>query len=116
MSAQAENGENLIVGVAAICLFNGIFSPFVGLFYVTTLIWLPNLFPGVTEMLILPELKFYFSSLIVATCTLLFGGVPAALYERFIGAGGQSVMSMTIWMIGCGLLAVPAFQQLGIGK
>ena len=116
MSEAEDDGANLIVAVAAICLFNGIFSPFVSLFYVTTLIWLPNLFPGITDMLILPELKFYFSSLIVATITLLFGGVPAALYERFISGGRRSLMSMTIWMVAAGLLTLPALQQLGIGR
>jgi hypothetical protein len=55
----------------------------------------------------------FFSSLFVATATLLFAGVPAALYERFAGAAPESTAPMWIWLIGVMLLSLPALETIG---
>jgi len=43
---------------------------------------------------------------LVASATLLFSGVPAALYERLVD--GESAVSTWIWLAGAALLSVPA--------
>ena len=32
------------------------------------------------------SLIFYFASLMLSTATIILGGIPAAIYERFVGA------------------------------
>ena len=71
----------------------------------------PLLFGSVPLMLI-------FASLMVSTATVILGGIPAALYERYIGAKDDSTeSSLFIWLAGTGILAVPAignFLQVGL--
>ncbi|MSP02632.1 MAG: hypothetical protein EXR07_16515 [Acetobacteraceae bacterium] len=55
------------------------------------------------------SLTLLFSSLMVSTATIIIGGIPAALYERFIGAKDDSTKaSLWIWLAGTALLALPA--------
>jgi hypothetical protein len=51
-------------------------------------------------------------SLIVSTITLMIGGIPAALYERFIGSGQPSTASGFIWLGGVLLLTLPALPNI----
>ena len=45
----------------------------------------------------------------VSTATIILGGIPAALYERFIGAKEDStVVSLWIWLAGTAILTIPA--------
>jgi hypothetical protein len=45
----------------------------------------------------------------VSTATIILGGIPAALYERFAGTGEDSNdTSLWIWLAGTGLLTLPA--------
>ena len=42
-----------------------------------------------------------FASLMVSTATIILGGIPAAIYERFIGAKDDSTeASLWIWLAG----------------
>lgn len=51
----------------------------------------------------------YFHSLMVSTATIVLAGIPAALYERYVGAKDDSTdTSMWIWLAGTAILAIPA--------
>ena len=58
------------------------------------------------------------TTLMASTATIIVGGIPAALYERFIGAKDDStVVSLWIWLAGTALLTLPAignFFQIGL--
>jgi hypothetical protein len=54
-------------------------------------------------------LTLMFTSLMVSTATIILGGIPAAIYERFIGAENDSTeASLWIWLAGTGILTIPA--------
>ena len=59
-----------------------------------------------------------FASLMVSTATIILGGIPAAIYERFIGAQGDSTeTSLWIWLAATGILTLPAvgnFLKIGL--
>jgi hypothetical protein len=51
----------------------------------------------------------YFASLMLSTATVILGGIPAALYERFVGAKEDSTeASLWIWLAGTAILTLPA--------
>ena len=55
------------------------------------------------------SLTLLFSSLMVSTATIVIGGIPAAIYERIIGAKDDSTeASLWIWLAGTALLTLPA--------
>ena len=101
------------VGIAFFGMVNGLFNQ----------VWL--LFALIPMKLIGPALFFgsvpltlMFASLMVSTATIILGGIPAALYERFVGANDDSTdVSMWIWLAGTALLTLPAmgnFLQIGL--
>jgi len=54
-------------------------------------------------------LTLMFSSLMVSTATIILGGIPAAIYERYVGAKEDSTeVSLWIWLAGTALLTLPA--------
>ncbi|MGE0034128.1 MAG: hypothetical protein AB7S93_00675 [Xanthobacteraceae bacterium] len=54
-------------------------------------------------------LSLMFSSLMVSTATIILAGVPAAIYERIVGAKDDSTgTSLWIWLAGTALLTLPA--------
>ena len=54
-------------------------------------------------------LTLMFTSLMVSTATIILGGIPAAIYERFVGAEDDSTeASLWIWLAGTGILTIPA--------
>ena len=54
-------------------------------------------------------LTLMFTSLMVSTGTIIAAGIPAALYERYIGAKEDSTeASLWIWLAGTALLTLPA--------
>ena len=54
-------------------------------------------------------LTLMFSSLMVSTATIILGGIPAAIYERFAGVKDDStVISLWIWLAGTAILTIPA--------
>ena len=63
-------------------------------------------------------LTLMFSSLMVSTATVIVAGIPAAMYERFVGAKDASTeASLWIWLAGTGILALPAmgnFFRIGL--
>ncbi|KAB2850496.1 MAG: hypothetical protein F9K44_04700 [Hyphomicrobiaceae bacterium] len=51
----------------------------------------------------------YFTSLMVSTATIIVGGLPAVIYERYVGAKEDSTdASMWIWLAGTAILTLPA--------
>jgi hypothetical protein len=63
-------------------------------------------------------LTLMFSSLMVSTATIILGGIPAAIYEHFVGAKDDSTeASLWIWLAGTAVLTLPAvgnFFQYGL--
>ena len=54
-------------------------------------------------------LTLMFASLMVSTATIILGGIPAAIYERIVGAKDDSTeASLWIWLAGTALLTLPA--------
>jgi heme/copper-type cytochrome/quinol oxidase subunit 3 len=93
----------LVLGLA---VFNGIFSPLVHLVAAYSLIWAPPWLP------IEPSVTFYFSSLIVATTTLLAAGIPAALIERAVPASREAPGPNWIWAAVALVLCFPALVRV----
>jgi hypothetical protein len=83
-------------------MINGIFSPHVILLVPFVFALTPAFFLDSTAVIL------YVSSMLLSTMTLIAGGVPAALYERWKGLEESSEMSMYIWMACTALLSLPA--------
>ena len=56
------------------------------------------------------EVLFYATSVFIAAMTLLIGGVPAAIYERIRGLRESTPVSLGIWLVATGLLALPSLR------
>lgn len=101
------------VGIAFFGMINGIFNQ------------LALIFALIHAQILAPALLFdnvpltlMFSSLMVSTATIILAGIPAALYERYIGAKDDStVVSLWIWLAGTAILTLPAignFFSIGL--
>lgn len=96
----------LVLAVVGLSILNGLFSPFLTIAVPIASGLMPELFPRTAGWV------FFFSSLLVASATLLFSGVPAALYERLIERGNPGIMSQAIWLAGAVVLALPALRYV----
>ena len=92
------------VALAAFATINGLFNQGALVFaLVNVQILAPALLFGSVSLTLM------FSSLMVSTATIIIGGIPAALYERFIDAKDDSTeASLWIWLAGTALLTLPA--------
>lgn len=101
------------VGIAFFGMINGIFNQLCLLF---ALIHLQILAPALLFGSV--PLTLMFASLVVSTATIIIGGIPAAMYERFIGARDDSPeASLWIWLAGTAILTIPAisnFLRIGL--
>jgi hypothetical protein len=70
------------------------------LVFVTAPIWWPEVFG------FYPAVLAYASSLLIATVTLLVGGIPAALVERAAGYREPASLPMAVWLVSVGLVTV----------
>ncbi|MGB5082629.1 MAG: hypothetical protein WBO23_18020 [Burkholderiales bacterium] len=95
--------QTLFLFVLGISVANGIFSPFLNIAIPVAAVLLPELFPRTVEWVL------FWSSVLLASATLLFAGVPAALYERLVEHEGTA--SMWIWLAGVAALTFPAAQR-----
>lgn len=95
----------LFFGVVGISMLNGLFSPLLAIALPIAAVLMPEVFPRS------PGWVLFFSSLLVASATLLFAGVPAALYERLVDRRKESGTPMLIWLAGVVLLALPALRH-----
>jgi len=101
------------IGIAFFGMINGIFNQTALVFaLIHVQVLAPSLLFGSTGLTLM------FSSLMVSTVTILLAGIPAALYERFVGAKDDStVVSLWIWLAGTALLTLPAignFFEFGL--
>jgi hypothetical protein len=101
------------IGIAFFGMINGIFNQTALLFaLIHVQIVAPALLFGSTALTLM------FSSLMVSTATIILAGIPAALYERFVGAKDDSTpVSLWIWLAGTALLTLPAignFIEFGL--
>lgn len=98
--------RTVLVPVMALCIVNGIFSPFMLIVYLANWFWYPGTFlPASAEIIAM------LSALIASTLTLMISGVPAALYERMKGSDGGQAAGL-IWLVGAGLLTLPAIPNV----
>jgi hypothetical protein len=92
------------IGIAFFGMINGMFNQVALLF---TLIHMQVLAPAL--LFGSTGLTLMFSSLMVSTATIILGGIPAALYERYVGAKDDSTtISLWIWLAATALLTLPA--------
>src|SRR2546425_13367675 len=101
------------IGIAFFGMVNGLFNQTWLVFaLIHVQILAPALLFGSTGLTLM------FSSLMVATATIILGGIPAAIYERFAGAKDDSTeASLWIWLAGTAILTLPAignFLQIGL--
>jgi hypothetical protein len=95
------------IGIAFFGVINGLFNQ----------TWL--LFALIHAQILSPALLFgsvgltlMFASLMVSTATIILGGIPAAIYEHWVGAKEDSTeASLWIWLAATGLLTLPARGQ-----
>ena len=97
--------QTLFPVLIGLCIVNGIFSPYLRVAIPITAVLMPELFPRTVEWVL------FWSSVLLASATLLFSGVPAALYERLVDRDAESTVSMWIWLSGAALLSLPAVQR-----
>lgn len=101
------------VAIAFFGTINGLFNQLALLFaLIHVQILAPSLLFGSVSLTLL------FSSLMVSTATIILGGIPAALYERFRGVKDDSTeVSLWIWLAGVAVLTLPAignFFDIGL--
>jgi hypothetical protein len=99
--------QTLLTPILVVCVLNGIFSPYLNIAIPITTVLMPEVFPKSREWVL------FFSSVFVATATLLWSGVPAALYERLIERDPAGKTSMYVWLGGAVLLSLPAIETFG---
>jgi hypothetical protein len=101
------------IGIAFFGMINGLFNQtWVPFGYLFAKVLAPALLFGSESLTLM------FASLMVSTATIILGGIPAALYERYAGAREDSTeVSLWIWLAGTALLTLPAignFFQFGL--
>jgi hypothetical protein len=101
------------IGIAFFGMINGLFNQTALLF---ALIHVQILAPALLFGSV--GLTLMFSSLMVSTATIILGGIPAAIYERAVGAKDDSTeASLWIWLAGTAILTLPAvgnFLKIGL--
>jgi len=92
------------VGIAAFGMINGLFNQaLLPTAYVFVKILAPALLFGSESLTLM------FASLMASTSTIIAAGIPAALYEHYVGAKEDSTeASLWIWLAGTGILTLPA--------
>ena len=94
----------LFFAVVGVSVLNGLFSPLLAIAVPIAAVLMPEVFPRSVGCVL------FFSSLLVASATLLFSGVPAALYERLVDRARGGQVGLWIWLAGAALLALPALR------
>ena len=97
--------QTQILLLLGICIVNGIFSPYLKIAVPITAALMPELFPRTLEWVL------FWSSIMLSSATLLFSGVPAALYERLAQGESESAAPIWIWLAGAALLTLPAVKR-----
>ncbi|SRR6266545_152473 len=106
------NRNAYYIGIAFFGMVNGLFNPLLAFAYVFSkvLMFVP-LFGS-------ESLMTYFASLMLSSATIILGGIPAAIYERIVGAKDDSTeASLWIWLAGTAILTLPSignFLRIGL--
>lgn len=96
----------MLIGIMALAILNGIFSPFmVFTARIVILTLAPGLLIGGATMVA------FFASLLAATGTVILAGVPAALFERATKRRETDATSWAIWLAAAALLSFPALTR-----
>lgn len=98
--------DTLFLMVLGLSIVNGIFSPYLNIAVPVSAALLPELFPRT------PEWVLFWGSILLSSATLVFSGVPAALYERLVDRDPESTASMWIWFAAAAFLTAPAVARL----
>ena len=95
------------IGIAFFGMINGLFNQVWLLFaLIHVQVLAPALFFGSVSLTLM------FASLMVSTATIILGGIPAAIYERFAGAKDDSTeTSLWIWLAGTAHSDHPRHRQ-----
>jgi hypothetical protein len=99
--------QTMLLLVVGVCVINGILSPYLNIAVPVTAALMPELFPRTVEWVL------FWSSILLSSATLLFSGVPAALYERVAKPESEAELPMWIWFGGAVILTLPVIQRLG---
>jgi len=91
--------QTLLLMIVGMCIFNGMFSPYLSVAIPVSAALMPELFPRTIQWVL------FWSSILLASATLLLSGVPSALYERWVE--GETTASMWIWFAGAAVLTSP---------
>jgi hypothetical protein len=92
------------IGIAFFGIINGLFNQ---TWLLLALIHVQILSPALLFGSV--GLTLMFASLMVSTATIIVGGIPAAIYERLVGAKDDSTeASLWIWLAGTAILTLPA--------
>jgi len=70
--------QTIMLMLIGLCIINGIFSPYLNIAVPVSAALMPELFPRTVEWVL------FWGSVLLSSATLLFSGVPAALYERLV--------------------------------
>jgi hypothetical protein len=98
--------QTLLLLVLGVSIVNGMLSPYLNIAIPVTAALMPELFPRTVEWVL------FWSSILLSSATLLFSGVPAALYERLVEREPGSTVSMWLWLAGAAALSLPVAQRL----
>lgn len=93
--------------VIGVCVVNGIFSPYLNLAIPVSAALMPELFPRTIEWVL------FWASILVASATLLFSGVPVALYERIARPAAEATAPMWLWLGIALAMSAPALSKVG---
>lgn len=97
--------QTLLMMVIGLCIINGVFSPYMNIAIPISAALMPELFPRT------PEWVLFWGSILLSSATLLFSGVPAALYEKLVDSDPENTVSMWIWLAGSALLSAPGVAR-----
>lgn len=97
--------QTVLLLIIGLCVVNGIFSPYLNIAVPIAAALMPELFPRTVEWVL------FWASILLSSATLLFSGVPAALYERLARVDGEAVEPLWIWFGGALLLSLPAVAR-----
>lgn len=102
------NRDYLIFGIAAFGIVSGMLSPImIGIAKPLAEIFAASFLAfGMTGLVV------FFGTLFAATLTIMFGGIPAALFERITGRQESDDISLYIWLAGTAILSLPAVTHL----
>ena len=101
--------DMMLVGILGLSVLNGMhFSPWLDIAFLLT-----KPFFQITFWISSPLLIFYFTSLALATLTVMLAGIPAAIFERITGRKETDPTSLYIWLGATILLTIPALINAG---